>query len=39
MPKLLDRVRSLMRVRHYSYQTEKIYLHWIRHSLRKFQPR
>jgi integron integrase len=30
MPKLLDRVRSLMRTRHYSYQTEQTYLKWIR---------
>lgn len=30
MAKLLDDVRNLMRLRHYSYQTEKIYIHWIR---------
>ena len=30
MSKLLDDVRNVMRVRHYSYQTEKIYIHWIR---------
>ncbi len=30
MSKLLDDVRNLMRVRHYSYQTEKIYIYWIR---------
>ncbi len=30
MPKLLDRVRALMRMRHYSYQTEQTYLKWIR---------
>ncbi len=30
MSKLLDDVRNVMRVRHYSYQTEKTYLHWIR---------
>lgn len=39
MAKLLDRVRSLMRMRHYSYQTEQTYLKWIRryigfHSIR-----
>lgn len=39
MPKLLDRVRALMRMRHYSYQTEQTYLKWIRryigfHSIR-----
>jgi len=27
--RLLDRVRDAIRVRHYSYQTEKAYLHWI----------
>ncbi len=30
MSKLLDNVRNVMRVRHYSYQTEKTYVHWIR---------
>jgi hypothetical protein len=30
MSKLLDDVRNVMRVRHYSYQTEKIYIYWIR---------
>lgn len=30
MSKLLDDVRQLMRLRHYSYQTEKIYIYWIR---------
>lgn len=30
MSKLLDDVRSLMRVRHYSYETEKTYVYWIR---------
>lgn len=30
MPKLLDQVRALMRMRHYSYQTEQTYLKWIR---------
>lgn len=33
MPKLLDRVRSLMRTRHYSYETEKRYVYWIRHYI------
>jgi len=28
-PKLLDHVRSVLRFRHYSYQTEKTYIHWI----------
>ena len=30
MSKLLDNVRNVLRVRHYSYQTEKTYVHWIR---------
>ena len=30
MPKLLDRVRALLRMRHYSYETEKRYIYWIR---------
>src|SRR5262245_61374897 len=29
-PKLLEQVRDLLRVRHYSYQTEKTYIHWIK---------
>jgi integron integrase len=28
-PRLLDLVRHAVRVRHYSYRTEKAYLHWI----------
>jgi integron integrase len=30
MSQLLEKVRTLLRVRHYSYQTEKTYLKWIR---------
>jgi integron integrase len=30
MPKLLDRTRALMRTRHYSFETEKRYVYWIR---------
>lgn len=30
MSKLLDDIRSMMRVRHYSYETEKTYIYWIR---------
>jgi integron integrase len=30
MSKLLDQVRSTMRIRHYSYQTEQTYIKWIR---------
>lgn len=29
-PKLLDRVRSALRARHYSRRTEKAYVGWIR---------
>ena len=29
-PKLLDRVRHLIRARHYSHRTEEAYVHWIR---------
>jgi hypothetical protein len=27
-PKLFDQVRQVLRVRHYSYETEKSYIHW-----------
>ena len=30
MSKLLDDVRSVMSVWHYSYKTEKTYIYWIR---------
>lgn len=30
MSKLLDNVRAVMRTRHYSYETEKRYIYWIR---------
>jgi integron integrase len=29
-PRLLDRVREALRVRHYSLRTEEAYLHWVR---------
>jgi integron integrase len=29
-PKLLDQVREAIRMRHYSYMTEKAYVHWIK---------
>ena len=29
-PKLLDRVRQMIRTRHYSVRTEKAYAHWIK---------
>ena len=40
-PKLLDRVREAIRVRHYSRRTEEAYAHWIRRyivSHRKAHP-
>jgi integron integrase len=30
MPKLLEQVRTLIRFHHYSYRTEKTYVHWIK---------
>lgn len=30
MPKLLDQVRSILRLKHYSIRTEQAYLHWIK---------
>lgn len=29
-PRLLDRVREAIRIRHYSVRTEEAYLHWVR---------
>ena len=29
-PRLLDRVRNAVRLRHYSYRTEQAYIHWIK---------
>ena len=29
-PKLLNQVREAIRTRHYSYRTEKAYVHWIK---------
>ncbi len=29
-PKLLDQVRNVLRVRHYSYRTEQSYVHWVK---------
>jgi hypothetical protein len=29
-PRLLDRVREIIRIKHYSIRTEQAYLHWIR---------
>ena len=32
MPKLLEQVRDLLRLRHYSFRTERVYLYWIKSS-------
>ena len=29
-PRLFDRIRECLRLKHYSYRTEQQYLHWIR---------
>ncbi len=34
MSQLLDETRAVMRVRHYSYKTEKIYIYWMKHYFR-----
>ena len=31
-PKLLERVRDAIRLRHYSYRTEETYVHWIKRT-------
>jgi hypothetical protein len=31
--KLLEQVQDVIRLKHYSYQTEKIYIYWIRHYI------
>jgi len=41
--KLLDQVRDLLRLRHYSYRTEKTYIHWIKrfiffHNIKRVCP-
>jgi integron integrase len=41
-PKLLDRVRETMRLKHFSFRTEETYLHWIRdyiHFHKKQHPK
>jgi hypothetical protein len=38
-PKLLDRVRWHLRVKHYSLRTEQLYLHWIRRFILFHQKR
>ncbi|NOY07323.1 MAG: hypothetical protein GXP33_00565 [Spirochaetes bacterium] len=29
-PKLLDQMKTIMRIKHYSLKTEKSYVHWVR---------
>jgi integrase len=31
--KLLDRVREIIRIKHYSYRTEETYVFWVRHYI------
>src|SRR5258708_40282164 len=38
-PKLLDQVRNLMRLHHYSIHTERSYVDWIRRFIRFHQMR
>ncbi|MBW4651723.1 MAG: phage integrase N-terminal SAM-like domain-containing protein [Kaiparowitsia implicata GSE-PSE-MK54-09C] len=38
-PKLLDQVRQVLRVRHYSYETEKTYVNWIKRFIAFHQMR
>src|SRR5215470_13828430 len=38
-PKLLDRIRWHLRVKHYSLRTEELYLHWIRRFILFHQKR
>jgi integron integrase len=36
-PRLLDQVRDTLRLKHYAYRTEEVYLHWIRRFIRFHQ--
>ncbi|WP_198027409.1 phage integrase N-terminal SAM-like domain-containing protein, partial [Candidatus Paracaedibacter symbiosus] len=38
-PRLLEQVRSRMRLKHYSLRTEQAYLYWIRRYIRAYLPR
>ena len=38
MAKLVDVVRDALRTKHYSYRTEKTYLHWIKQYVRFLNP-
>ena len=33
-PRLLDQMRQVIRVKHYSIRTEKTYLSWVKHFIR-----
>ena len=33
MSELLNNVRNVMRVKHYGYETEKIYIYWIKKNI------
>ncbi len=41
--KLLDQVRDVLRVKHYSYRTEQTYIYWIRRFIlfhnKRYPPR
>jgi hypothetical protein len=38
-PKLLDQVRQALRLKHYSYETEKAYVHWTKRYIIFHQKR
>jgi len=38
-PKLLEKVREVLRLKHYSPKTEKSYVHWIRQFVRYYHLR
>jgi integron integrase len=38
-PKLLDQLRSTLRLKHYAYKTEKSYLHWVKRFILFHQKR
>jgi hypothetical protein len=37
--KLIDQIRQTLRVRHYTYRTEKTYIYWIRRYILFHQKR
>lgn len=38
-PKLLDQVRRALRLKHYSYETEKAYVYWVKRFILFHQKR